>query len=93
MLMCPHQGEQAFAPDSPQWFEWLATLPSFRFIGQAGRFSAYREYRGRGQMRGFTAFRYFHHRTHKHYLGVTDHLTIDCLEQTAALLQAQLPSL
>jgi DNA-binding transcriptional MerR regulator len=93
VLVCPHQGEQAFAPDSPQWFDWLATLPSFRFIGQAGRFSAYREYRGRGQTRGFTAFRYFHHHTHKHYMGVTDHLTIDCLEQTAALLQAQLPSL
>jgi DNA-binding transcriptional MerR regulator len=93
VLVCPHQGEQAFAPDSPQWFEWLATLPSFRFIGQAGRFSAYREYRGRGQTRCWTAFRYFHHRTHKHYMGVTDHLTIDCLEQTAALLQAQLPSL
>jgi DNA-binding transcriptional MerR regulator len=93
VLVCPHQGEQAFAPDSPQWFEWLATLPSFRFIGQAGRFSAYREYRGRGQTRCWTAFRYFHHHTHKHYMGVTDHLTIDCLEQTAALLQAQLPSL
>lgn len=93
VLVCPHQGEQAFAPDSPQWFDWLATLPSFRFIGQSGRFSAYREYRGRGQTRCWTAFRYFHHRTHKHYMGVTDHLTIDCLEQTAALLQAQLPSL
>jgi DNA-binding transcriptional MerR regulator len=93
VLVCPHQGEQAFAPDSPQWFDWLATLPSFRFIGQAGRFSAYREYRGRGQTRCWTAFRYFHHHTHKHYMGVTDHLTIDCLEQTAALLQAQLPSL
>ena len=93
VLVCPHQGEQTLAPDSPQWFEWLATLPSFRFIGQAGRFSAYREYRGRGQTRCWTAFHYFHHHTYKHYMGVTDHLTIDCLEQTAALLQAQLPSL
>jgi hypothetical protein len=93
VLLCPYQGEQTFAPDSPQWFDWLATLPAFRFIGQTGRFSAYREYRGRGQTRCWTAFRYFHHRTHKHYMGVTDHLTIDCLEQTAALLQAQLPSL
>jgi DNA-binding transcriptional MerR regulator len=93
VLVCPHQGEQAFVPDSPQWFEWLATLPSFRFIGQAGRFSAYREYRGRGQTRCWTAFRYYHHHTHKHYLGVTDHLTIDCLEEAATILQAQLPSL
>jgi len=93
VLVCPHEGERAFAPDSPQWFEWLATLPSFRFVGKSGRFSAYREYRRRGQTRCWTAFRYFHHRTHKHYLGVTDHLTIDCLEQAAAILQAQLPSL
>jgi hypothetical protein len=93
VLVDPHEGERAVAPDSPQWFEWLATLSSFRFVGKAGRFSAYREYRRLGQTRCWTAFRYFHHRTHKHYMGVTDHLTIDCLEQTAALLQAQLPSL
>ena len=92
VLVCPHEGEQAFVPDSPQWFEWLATLPSFRFIGKAGRFSAYREYRGRGQTRCWTAFRYYHHHTHKHYLGVTDHLTITCLEEAAATLQAQVSS-
>ncbi len=93
VLLSPHQGELEVAPDSPQWFDWLASLTSFRFVGKAGRFSAYREYRGRGQTRCWTAFRYFHHRTHKHYMGVTDHLTIDCLEQAAAILQAQLPSL
>jgi DNA-binding transcriptional MerR regulator len=92
-LVCPREGERDFAPDSPRWFEWLATLPSFRFIGKAGRFSAYREYRRLGQTRGFPAFRYFHHHTYKHYMGVTDHLTIDCLEQAAAILQAHLPSL
>lgn len=93
VLVCPQEGERDFAPDSPEWFEWLATLPSFRFIGQAGRFSAYREYRRLGQTRCWTAFRYFHHHTYKHYMGVTDHLTIDCLEQAAAILHAHLPSL
>jgi hypothetical protein len=93
VLLSPHEGELEVTPDSPQWFDWLASLTSFRFVGKAGRFSAYREYREKGQTRCWTAFRYYHHRTHKHYLGVTDHLTIDSLEQAAATLQARLPSL
>ena len=92
VLVSPQEGELEVAPDSPQWFDWLASQTAFRFIGKSGRFSAYREYRERGQTRCWTACRYFHHRTHKHYMGVTDHLTIDCLEQAAALLQAQILS-
>ena len=38
VLVCPHEGERAVAPDSPQWFEWLATLSSFRFVGKRGAF-------------------------------------------------------
>ena len=36
-------GELAFATDSLEWFEWLCSLSSFRFIGHSGRFTAYRE--------------------------------------------------
>ena len=93
VLLSPQEGELAITPDSPQWFDWLASLTSFRFVGKAGRFAVYREYRERGQTRCWSAVRYFHHRTHKHYLGVTDHLTIDYLEQAAATLLARFPSL
>jgi hypothetical protein len=90
VLLSPQEGELELIPDSQEWFDWLASLTSFRFVGKSGRFSAYREYRARGQTRSWTACRYFHHRTHKHFMGLTDHLTIDCLEQAAALLQAQI---
>ena len=35
-------GVLSLVPDSPQWFDWLASLTSFRFLGPAGRFSACR---------------------------------------------------
>ena len=62
----------------------------FRFVGQQGRFSAYRK----GRMsRGWSAYRTIHQHDYQHYLGTTDHLTIDCLEQMAAKLQFHMRSL
>ena len=49
VLICPHEGELAFATNSLEWFEWLCSLSSFRFIGHSGRFTAYREGRGTGE--------------------------------------------
>jgi len=42
VAVCPRQGVLSLVPDSPQWFDWLASLTSFRFVGPAGRFSACR---------------------------------------------------
>jgi hypothetical protein len=42
VVICPTQGELPFPPASPEWFGWLATLTSFRFQGQQGRLSTYR---------------------------------------------------
>jgi hypothetical protein len=39
VTVCPQAGMLDLVPDSPQWFAWLATLPSFRFVGQHGRFT------------------------------------------------------
>jgi hypothetical protein len=47
VLICPEAGELHMTPDSPEWFAWLASLSSFRFVGQAGRFSARRGYNRR----------------------------------------------
>jgi len=72
-------------PDSSAWFDWLATLSSFRFVGKQGRFTAYRK----GRMsRRWLAYRTIHQHDYQHYLSITDHLTIDCLEQMAAKLQS-----
>ncbi|MFL5587151.1 MAG: hypothetical protein ACJ8DI_05770 [Ktedonobacteraceae bacterium] len=89
VLVCPQDGALSFTPDSLEWFDWLASLTSFRFIGPQGRFSAYRQ----GQTRSWKAYRTFHGRSHKRSLGTTDRLTIARLEQVAASLQSELISL
>jgi hypothetical protein len=90
VVICPQEGELLLTPDSPAWFDWLATLASFRFVGQQGRFTAYRK----GRMsRRWSAYRTMHQHGYQHYLGTTDHLTIDCLEQMAATLQSYLAAL
>jgi hypothetical protein len=87
------EGELSLVPESPEWFEWLATISSFRFVGQSGRFTAYRESRRSGPTRTWSAHRTIHQRRYKHCLGVTDRLTIAWLEQMAATLQAYVNTL
>jgi len=89
VLICPQAGVLSFTVDSPQWFDWLASLVSFRFLCPQGRFSAYRE----GLTRSWRAYRTFHGRSHKRSLGTTDRLTIARLEQVAASLQSEMTSL
>lgn len=93
VIISPQEGELSFAPDSREWFEWLASLSSFRFVGQRGRFSAARENRRGQPTRQWAAVRGKQNRTYKSYLGVTDHLTISRLEQVAAKLQSHMTSL
>jgi hypothetical protein len=91
VVICPQEGELALIPDSAEWFEWLATLSSFRFVGPHGRFTAHRKSGRRGQpSRSWAAIRGFQGRRYENCLGVTDHLTIACLEQAAATIQAHL---
>ena len=93
VLVCPQEGDLSFAPDSAEWFDWLASLSSFRFIGPQGRFTAYRDSERGQRTRSWRAHRYFHGRNYKHHLGTTDHLTIAHLEQVAAKLQAGVDAL
>jgi hypothetical protein len=88
VLVCPQEGVLSFPIDSPEWFDWLASLASFRFLGQQGRFTAYRE----GQTRTWKAYRTFHGRPHRRYLGITDRLTIARMEHVAASLQSEMTS-
>ncbi len=84
VLACPREGVLSVTTDSQEWFNWLASLTSFRFVGPEGRFTAYRE----GQTRSWKAYRTFHDRTYRRSLGVTSRLTIAHLEQVAAVLQS-----
>lgn len=93
VVVCPQQGVLPLTPDSPEWFDWLASLTSFRFLGQLGRFSACRNSDGGQRTRSWLANRSFHGRLYRHHLGVTDRLTVAYLEQTAVQLQSRLTAL
>jgi hypothetical protein len=87
-VISPTEGVLALVPDSPQWFDWLATLSSFRFLGQQGRLSASRT-KGRAS---WMAYRRIHGQCYAYGLGQTAHVTIARLEQMAATLQSHVPS-
>jgi hypothetical protein len=93
VAVCPRLGVLSLIPDSSEWFDWLASLTSFRFIGPAGRFSACRASEHGQYTRRWAARRWFHGHDFWHYLGVTDRLTLACLEQAAAALQARVDAL
>jgi hypothetical protein len=93
VAVCPKLGVLSLLPDSPEWFDWLASLTSFRFVGPAGRFSACRASEKGQYTRCWAARRWFHGHDFWHYLGVTDRLTLACLEQAATALQARVDAL
>lgn len=93
VIISAQEGELSLVPDSPEWFEWLATICSFRFVGQQGRFTAYRDTKHGHPTRSWRAYRTIHQRNYKCSLGVTETLTLACLEQAAATLQAHMPAL
>lgn len=89
VLISPEAGELAITPDSPEWHTWLASLSSFRFIGRTGRFSARRGY-NRGPNRCWYAQRGIHQKNYSKYIGVSEHVTTERLEQIAASFQIYL---
>ena len=86
IVMCPHQGELALVPDSPEWFAWLETVSSLRFLGQQGRWSAYRD-KGRASCCWF-AYRRINGHQYVRALGSPHQLTIARFEEMAATLQS-----
>jgi len=81
----PDGGRQEFAPDSPEWFTWLAARSSFHFTGKAGYFTARQERKQRGETYWY-AYLKAHKVRHKRYLGPTRTLTLTKLEETAEVL-------
>ena len=90
VIICPLQGELDFPLDSPAWFDWLARLSSFRFVGKQGSFTAYRKGTRAKPSRCWLAQRYFHQHNYRHYLGLTELLTSAHLERMAATLQSNM---
>lgn len=90
VIISSQEGEVHLEPNSRAWFDWLATLSSFRFIGPLGRFTAHRGYKQGQQTLYWSASRCVRRHTYKHYLGMTESLTIANLEQSAARLQSDI---
>jgi len=88
VVISPKQGLLSFQPDSPEWFAWLATILSFRFIGKLGRLTVHRG--STSSERSWRASRHIRNRSYNLSLGKTYSLTIDVLEQAAASLQVHL---
>jgi hypothetical protein len=90
VIISSQEGEVHLEPNSRAWFDWLATLSSFRFIGPVGRFTAHRGYKQGQQTHFWSASRCVRRHTYKHYLGVTESLTLANLEHIAARLQSDI---
>jgi len=88
VIISAQEGEVHLEPNSRAWFDWLATLSSFRFIGPGGRFTAHRGYKQGQQTLYWSASRCVRRHTYKHYLGMTESLTLASLEHTAVRLQS-----
>jgi hypothetical protein len=88
VVMCPKRGILPFAPDTSEWFAWVAEQDSFRFVGQHGHFTAHHEWRvPKGAWR---AHRNIRNRVHTQRLAPNHELTIAVLEQAATAIQALL---
>ena len=93
VTISPQEGELFLTPDSPEWFDWFASLTSFRFVGPIGRFSACRRSEDGQYTRSWIARRFFHGHDFMYYLGGTSRLAIAHLEQVAAILQSRVDAL
>jgi hypothetical protein len=87
VLICPKEGELRITPDTPAWFAWLASLSSFRFVGKCGRFSARRGYNRRPN-RCWYAQRHIHQKSYSKYIGVSENVTTNRLEEIATHFQS-----
>jgi DNA-binding transcriptional MerR regulator len=86
IVICPQQGELTLTPDSPEWFAWLETISSLRFLGQQGRWSAYRD---KGRSSGcWLAYRRINGHQYVRSLGSSHQLTSARFEQMAATFQS-----
>ena len=89
ILISPEHGKLDVQPETPEWFAWLNTLASFRFVGSQGHFTAYRGY-GCSPSVSWWAYRCIQNHSCKRRLGRTEALSIETLELAAASLQALL---
>ncbi|SRR6266568_4514827 len=79
-------GRLGFPLDTVEWFDWLERIPSFRFHGRLGHFTARKETRKRGGVY-WIAYRHIRGKLRKQYIGVPATITIARLEEIAGKLE------
>lgn len=96
-LRCPAKAGDAYAKieiGSRDWFDWLDhdETRSFAFEGFTGRFTARKESKKRGTQYWY-AYRWINGKTTKAYLGTSDNLTRQKLNEVAVRLARRQVSL
>lgn len=79
------QQERLITVGTPAWYNWLETVTLFTFSGEGGAFTARKERRQRGGWY-WKAYCTQHGKLVRAYLGKTEHLTLERLEQVAQIL-------
>jgi predicted ATPase len=73
--------------NSHDWYAWLLTASTFTFRGEEGLFTAHRERAGNRRGRAYwRAYRTWHGKLYRVYLGQSEELTLERLQSVAVVL-------
>src|SRR5438067_10614210 len=76
--------------DSSDWYAWLQTASTFTFRGEHGSFTAHKERAGHRRGRLYwRAYRTWHGKLHRAYLGQSEELTLKRLQSVAVALASK----
>ncbi len=76
--------------DSSDWYAWLQTASTFTFRGEHGSFTAHKERAGHRRGRLYwRAYRTWHGKLHRAYLGQSEELTLERLQSVAVVLASE----
>jgi predicted ATPase/DNA-binding CsgD family transcriptional regulator len=76
--------------DSSDWYAWLQTASTFTFRGEEGLFTAHKERAGHRRGRAYwRAYRTWHGKLHRAYLGQSEELTLERLRSVAVALASK----
>ncbi len=89
LLMGKTEAQSSHFSDSLEWQASLESLTSFHFSGKNGRFTARKE-KVKGHYYYWWAYRKYHNKQYKHYIGTSAMLSPQHLEQVAAALQTRI---
>jgi len=76
--------------DSSDWYTWLQTASTFTFRSEEGLFTAHKERAGHRRGRAYwRAYRTWHGKLHRAYLGQSEELTLERLQSVAVALASK----